>query len=273
LAYINGVQPLTNAFDALIPAICAGSAADFDTAMGHPDPGSGDTSHSRSIMTRVRDDLSVPVFHFNTQTEAFYYARMHQPDTERFRSWEIAGSAHMPKRQTYFGRLKTDRDGVTGFLRSYSAVRTNEAEWFPVFDAVLLHVHRWINDGTPPPQFPPIEIEGNDYAYDRYGNVIGGVRVPELEAPTARYVAAANLPLEGYTIPLAASQLKELYPTHESYVEKFRAASVRARDLGVVLPGQVEEYVRAAEAAPIPEEAVPDLRPVNRASPEGRTTR
>jgi hypothetical protein len=273
LAYINGVQPLTNAFDALMPAICAGSVSDFSTDRGHADPGSGDTSHSRSIMTRVREDLAVPVLQLNSQTEAFYYARQHQPDTDTFRSYEIPGSSHMPSRQTYLGRLKTDRDGVTNFTGTYTAVRTNEAEWFTVFDAALLHVHRWITDGTKPPSFPPVQLDGNDYAYDQYGNVLGGVRIPELEAPVARYAAAANLPLGGYTIPFSTERLKELYPTHEIYVEKIRAAAIKARDAGIILPEQVEEYMKAAEVAPIPETLRVDERTENRATPEGRTTR
>jgi hypothetical protein len=271
LAYTNGVQPLTNAFDALIPAICAGSASDFSTAMGHADPGSGDTSHSRSIMTRVREDLTVPVLQLNSQTEAFYYARQHQPETDTFRSYEIPGASHMPRRQTFLGRLKTDRDGVSDFTRAYTAVRTSEAEWFPVFDAALLHVHRWITDGTKPPSFPPVQLDGNDYAYDQYGNVLGGVRIPELEVPAARYAAAATLPLGGYTIPFTTERLKELYPTHEIYVEKIRAAAVKARDAGIILPGQVDEYVKAAEAAPIPEEPETEVKAEIRATPGGST--
>jgi hypothetical protein len=241
--------------------------------MGHGDPGAGDTGHSRSVMTRVRDDLAVPVLQINTQTESLYYSRQRQSDTDTFRSWEIAGAAHMPKRQTYEGRLKTDRDGVSDFLKAYTAVRTNEAEWFPVFDAALLHVHNWISGGVLPPKFPPMEIDGRDYAFDQYGNALGGVRVPELEAPVARYVAAATLGLEGYTIPFTAEQLKKLYPTHETYVEKVRAAASAARDAGVILPEQVEEYVKAAEAAPIPEAPTVEIQASNRATPEGRTTR
>jgi hypothetical protein len=265
LAYINGVQPVSNAFDALIPAICAGMSADFDKAMGHPDPGSGDTGHSRSLRTQVRDDLTVPVLHFNTQTEAFYYGRQRQPETNLFRSWEIAGSTHMPKKQTALGRLKTDRDGVTDFLHAYSAVRFNEVEWLPVFDAAILHVHKWITSGVLPPQIPPVQTEGNDYAYDKDGNVLGGARLPELEVPTALYVAGATYPLTGFTVPFSPAQLKQLYPTHQAYIEKVRSAAVAALNAGIIQDRDVEEYVKAAEIAPVPEEILPEVRTENRA--------
>jgi hypothetical protein len=276
LAYTNGVQPLTNAFNALIPIICAGSASDFDSDLAHPDSAAGNTAHSRSIRTLVRDDLSVPVLALNSQTEALFYARQRQNDTDTFRSWEVAGAAHAgASRVGLLSRQKTDRDGMTNSLNVWSTVRVSEVGWIYVFDAAVLHVNNWISGGAPPPQAQPIQIngEGRDYVYDANGNVLGGVRLPELEVPTARYVVGPAYPLGGYTAPMTPARLKQLYPAHADYVAKITGAANAAKDAGFILPLRVEEYIKAADAAPIPEEAAVELRTQNRANPEGRTTR
>jgi hypothetical protein len=273
LAYTNGVQPLSNAFDAIIPVICAGSASDFASDMAHPDSGTGDTSHSRSIRTIVREDLAIPVLQFNTQTEALFYSFQRQSETDKYRSWEIAGSSHMPKRMSLISQQRTDRDGMSNSLNTWSVIRTSEVNWFYVFDAALLHVHKWINGGSPPPIFEPIKVEGRDYAYDQYGNVQGGVRLPELEVPTARYVVGPSYPLGGYTLQFSPEELKALYPTHEDYVAKITAAANAAKDAGIILPGAADEYIKAAEVAPIPEPVKFEARTQTRANPEGRTSR
>jgi hypothetical protein len=275
LAYINGVQPLMNVFDALIPVICAGSASDFAADMAHPDSAAGNTSHSRSIRTLVREDLGVPVLALNTQTEALFYARQRQDDTAIFRSWEIAGAAHNAKRMNLFSRQKTDRDGMSNSLNEWSATRISEVDWIYVFDAALFHVHNWINGGAPPPRARPIEIsaDGRDYVYDADGNVQGGVRLPEVEVPAARYVVGPSYPLGGYTVPLSPARLKELYPTREDYAAKISRAANDAKDAGFILPLRVEEYIKAAAIAPVPEELVIETRTQIRANPEGRTSR
>jgi hypothetical protein len=254
LAYTNGVQPLSNAFDAIIPVICAGTASDFASGLAHPDSGSGNTGHSRSVSTWVREDLSIPVLQFNSQTEALYFANQRQPDTDKYRSWEIAGASHMPNRMTGASRKIWERDGMIDPTRTFWDIsRMNEVDWHNAFDAALLHVHRWINGGSPPPQMPPIQVEGRDYAYDQYGNVQGGVRMPEMEVPIGRYVAGPIYPLIGYTVPFSPERLRQLYPTHEAYVAKITAAANAAKDAGIILPEAVDEYIQAANRAPVPE--------------------
>ena len=176
LSYANAVQPMTHTFDALIIAVCGGEARDF----------SSDTT----IGTLVRSDLTVPVMVLNSQSEALSCAQYRQPDTSLFRSWEIAGASRAPDRQSRFLRQKTDRDGVTDAAeRKYEEYLPNEVNWLYTLDAAYLRVHEWITDGTAPQSFDPIVIENNAFVLDEYGNVLGGVRLPEMEVPTARYIA------------------------------------------------------------------------------------
>ncbi|MCL6460137.1 MAG: hypothetical protein K6T85_19270, partial [Gorillibacterium sp.] len=259
LAYANGIQPIENTFDALMPLLCAGTASDFEDAIAHADV----TKHSRAIKAKVRDDLTTPVMEINTQTEALVYYPQRQPDTDRFRSWEITGASHAPFRQMQLIRQKTDRDGLSSSIDTYSAIHASEVNWLYTVDAAILHVHNWINGGDAPPQMKQIEVslKNKDYAFDQFGNAVGGVRLPELEVPIAKYAVSPLYGLGGYTIPFTAEQLKKLYPTHKDYVAKVKAAAKAAEKAEVILPYRVDQYIQAAEAAPIPELAKPDLTP------------
>ena len=273
LGYANGIQPLQNVFDALIPVICAGASSDFEDAMAHPDSGTGNTAHSRSIRTLVRDDLSAKVLQLNTQTEALYYFTQRQPDTDSFRSWEVAGAPHLPSRQAQYLQRKIDRDGMDDSLSTFSAIRINEVDWWYVFDAAILHIHTWVTTGTPPPQAQPIQVSpaDKDYAYDLYGNVLGGIRLPELEVPAAKYVAGPRYPLRGYTVPLPAEQLLQLYPTHEDYVAKITAAANAACSAGFIPKYRAEEYCKMAQIAPIPLPLPIETKMDDRPTPQGNT--
>jgi hypothetical protein len=256
MAYINGVQPRDNVFDALMPLVCAGTAAPFDNGQGHPDPATvkpGESTHSRARQTKVRDDLSVHVFALNSQTEALYYYPMRQPDSAKFVYWEVTGASHGGTGQIALIRQKTERDKVGG--PGGSTVHFSDVMWLPSVDAAILHVHRWINGGKPPPSQPKMEISGEPPAYvlDKYGNVLGGVRLPEVEVPVARYVAPTKEGgILGSTYPFTAEEIKQLYPTHADYVSKVTVAANAALQAGVILPYRVKEYVDAAKAAAIP---------------------
>lgn len=202
------------------------------------------------------------VMQINSQTESLYYYTQRQPDTNFFRSWEIAGASHAPVRTMQLIRQKTDRDGLTDSINTYSAIRSSEVNWIYTVDAAFQHINVWINGGDPPPQMQPMELSSTKTSYmnDQYGNAKGGIRLPELEVPIARYIAGPTIALGGYTIPFTEAQLKELYPTHEAYVQKVEAAAIAAKDAGVILPYRVEEYVKAAEAAPIPTSIMPNLK-------------
>jgi len=272
-AYINGLQPLTRAFDAIIPAINAGTASDFVSELARAGRDGAATAHTRSIRTRVRDDLSIPVLALNTQTEALFYSGQRQNDTNKFRSWEIAGAAHLSARNSMLSGLKTDRDGISTGFNNFTNQRSGEVDWVQVHDAAVLHIHRWITDGTLPPQAPPIQIDGRDYLFDEHGNVVGGIRLPEVEVPVARYIAAPTIPIAGFTVAFPREKLRQLYPSNEDYAGKITAAAEAARDAGFILPEQVDLYTRMAKAAQIPEEVITEPFVQIRETPEGRTTR
>ncbi|OPX13264.1 alpha/beta hydrolase domain-containing protein [Mycobacterium sp. AT1] len=252
LAYLNAVQPIEQVFDAFMPLICAGRSADFEPEAAHPDTGAGARGHSRAVPVRVRDDVSTRTLVLNTETEAAEYAPLRQPDSDVICSWEVAGASHGPAPQLEAVNAIVTRDGLTP--PRWSAGRPSEVPWLPTFDAAVGHVHRWITDGLAPPTQPPLAVRTDvTLLRDEYGNARGGIRLPELEVPTATYRGSdTGAELAGSTTPFTADTLTQLYPTHRHYVEKVRAAAAAAMDAGVILPRRAEEYVRQAERAPIP---------------------
>lgn len=89
LGYTNGIQPLNGSYDTIIPVICAGASSNFSHVPAQPIS----TQHSRTVFTKVRIDLQIPIFVVNSETEALHYAEndLRQPNTHNFREWEIAG--------------------------------------------------------------------------------------------------------------------------------------------------------------------------------------
>ena len=71
------------------------------------------------------------------------------------------------------------------------------------------------------------------FATDAYGNVIGGVRTPQMDAPVATLSGVGNTgglagfcALFGRTIPFSAAQLASLYPTHADFVLQWDLATL-----------------------------------------------
>jgi hypothetical protein len=250
VSYINGVQRTEKVFDALMPLVFAGRSAPWIDA-------SPDKPLALSApQTRIRDDLAAKVFGLDSETEATAYLAMRQPDTDMFRYWEIAGASHGGTEQEARIKLITDRDGVST-PDSGPPIHISDVLWSPTCDAAIGHVHRWINGGEAPPIQPKIEFETAGAApaikRDRLGNAIGGVRLPDLEAPIAQYVGSTSeSEWLGQTFPFSRAQLKGLYPTHADYVARVKAAANRALDAGVIPAYRVQEYVTQAEAAAIP---------------------
>lgn len=253
LSYANGIQPMESTFDAIIMLVNSGRGNDFlpEEAHGVKD---GKTV-VRNISSRVREDINCKVFIMNSQSESLLMGDLVQPDTENIRSWQMTGVSHFSPAFMADEMNRLARDGITNTLSSASSRDINVGDWAYIFESVLVQTKNWIEEGTAPLSIGKIEVRNMllGYKKDRYGNALGGVRLPELEVPTARYVVNALFTgLVGYKIPFSEAKLKALYPTHQDYVEKVTAAARAAEQAGIILPYRAEEYIRAAEAASIP---------------------
>ncbi|HLX87076.1 MAG TPA: alpha/beta hydrolase domain-containing protein, partial [Acidimicrobiales bacterium] len=85
------------------------------------------------------------------------------------------------------------------------------------------------------------------------GNVLGGVRSPQVDAPIATLGGVGNSPafcsLFGTTVAFSFSQVASLYPTHAQFVSKWEQAAQGEALAGYLVPADVTELDNAAAAS------------------------
>ena len=202
--------------------------------------------------TRIRDDINVPVLTFQAETDltllGFLPAR--QPDSERFRLWEVAGTAHADTYTTVVGL--TDRGGSPDVAEIVITTRPqpfapacgapiNSGPHHWVLKAAVDALNRWVREGVPPPIAPRLEVAGNRLVRDEHGNAVGGIRTPQVDVPIATLSGEGQAGslfclLFGTTVPFSAEKLAALYPTQADYVTAFHAATDAAVEAGFLLP-------------------------------------
>jgi Alpha/beta hydrolase domain len=167
--------------------------------------------------TVIRDDLEVPVIVVNSEFEALALHLAGAVDSAWVRYWEVAGTPHGVTRRT---ELPNDRGWKPNTLR-----------FNPVAESAIRHVARWLEAGPAAPSFARIEVdEGRPprLARDEHGNAIGGIRLPELEAPVAEYRGMATgtglAPLFGAARPFSDDVLRALYPSRRLFEARWRLA-------------------------------------------------
>ncbi len=254
LSYINGVQPLKNIFHGFIPTIHFGMGfafSDFELNPANPE------ASRRFLRSKIRDDINAKVFVVNSETEALMAFPSHRPDNSQYRYWEVTGSSHSPELNARRLNDMRARDGLDGTNTDYGST----VLWEPSADIALLHMIDWVKNGTEPPIADKIQVKMGDnkmpeVVRDEHGNALGGLRLPDVEVPTATYTSAilgfqSPLGLRGKTEPFSAEKLQEMYPSHKDYVAKVTAAAKQAEAAGFILPSRTAEYIAAAQAANI----------------------
>ncbi len=236
--YANGVQPLTGLADGFLIHSRGSVAAPLGT------PGTGlrmeDVLAGGPVL--VRDDLDVPVLILQNEGDLFdriNYLPARQPDAERLRLWEIAGTAHA---DSY----------VIGEFEAFlgSPVPVNRGQQWAVLRAALRHLDRWARGGAAPPTAARLDVAGDDVARDEHGLAIGGVRTPVVDAP-AEVVSGRSWPgagvaagLFGSTTPLPG--VAGLYATPDAYLAAYEAALDAAITRGFVLTEDREALMSEA---------------------------
>src|SRR5207302_10637899 len=129
----------------------------------------------------------------NSELEAIACYAVRQPDTERFRYWEAAGTCHVSRQSMRARAPKFERD----FGQSLPITEgINAVPMVPLFDAAIHHLHTWVHGGTPPPVQPRIDFSGDpaEIVRDEHGIARGGIRLPQVEVPVAQNSAIPLAP-------------------------------------------------------------------------------
>jgi Alpha/beta hydrolase domain len=246
VTYINAIQPLTRIFDGFFvhSRFANGSPLSEDTAGAIPSP------------TFIRTDGKAPILVLEAETDVPRHLAARQPDRARYRLWEVAGTAHF------------DEDGLhalTGIPKEDMvqtpplgcAQRLNSAPMRYVVAAGMHHLARWASGARPPPRAPRVEVSGGEMptiVRDEFGNARGGIRLPQLEVPTATLSGDSGggpgfCFLFGFTAPFDAGRLGSLYPTQREYIAKFEQATDRAVRQGFILAADAKEAKQGASGS------------------------
>ncbi|CAM3067569.1 alpha/beta hydrolase domain-containing protein [Prescottella defluvii] len=241
LTYANAIQPRARVFDGLFVHSRAGFGAPLGSGSGIAAL-DGPDGPAVVAPARVRTDLDVPVFQVVTETELFElgggpgprsFVAARQPDTDRIRTWEIAGTAHSDAHALRI--LYPQYTAQFGTIKDLSAAIpvVNDGPQAQVVSAALRSLNTWVNDGTAPPSAAPITTTDTGIVRDEHGNARGGVRTPHVDVPVATLTGeTVHVPNNGATVALDADALAALYPTRDSYLAQFAEATDRAVTAG-----------------------------------------
>jgi hypothetical protein len=201
---------------------------------------------------RIRTDLPVPVFMFETQTDATLlgFTPALQPDTNRIRTWEVAGTSHAD------AYLVGPAAGVLGCPSNI-----NDGPQHIVVQAAFSDFVRWASGGSPPREPAFFQVASHHpvtLALDAHGNVIGGVRTPAVDAPISALSgspqpgASAICGLFGSTTPFSPATLTSLYHSKATYLQDYTRALDRAIRHGYVLAADRAGLLAQAQQVSIP---------------------
>ena len=258
--YVNAVHPLGRVFDGFMLQIYFGAGAQLE---GNRIVVPAERSAGARVLrgANLIRELDVPAMIVNSELEAIACDRVRQPDTERFVTWESAGTAHVAVQSQIIRNEKYEREfGVTPALPQ----NMNRIALTPYYDAALHHLNRWVSGGAPAPSQPLIEFAGDGprVVRDEHGIAMGGIRLPQVDAPVA---TNSSIPmtqdfsgsLRGSNQPFDPAKLAALYGSEANYLARFEQAAQRAVKAGVMLPRDVapaieeaaQEYQRSSRSA------------------------
>lgn len=268
VTYIDAVQPIAHVYDGFLVHSRFADAAALSQApqqdVTAPNP------------TLIRSDLHVPVFVFETESDVYFSNaadRLHDYPSGPYRLWEVAGSSHYDDYGLTIG--PTDTGNGQGAIKNLAAeqnpptdpepgvlpsctlpINTGGMHW--VLDAAVHWLNRWVVNGTPPPRAPLLALTQRSpvvFHLDANGNVLGGARSPQVNAPVAALGGVGNSPafcaLFGTTAPFTTNHLKTLYKTHRQFVSRWDKATAKDVKAGYLLPADAVELNESAARSQI----------------------
>jgi Alpha/beta hydrolase domain len=258
--YVNGIHPLATAanggrpvYDAYLVAVAGGpfvGLVHINQCWTLPPP-----TDPRWQFTNV----GVPIIHVMSQSDYLSGISARRPDSDvrddRFRHYEMAGAGHATPDELYYSAASED---ILRAGRDVPPDSCNEGprSRFPSsihFDAMFRNLDLWVRYGIAPPRAAPIEVVNGAPVLDEFGNVRGGLRSPFVDVPTATWNGSSTGEsfcfIAGHEVPFDAARLRELYPTHRTYVRKVvRNVAQLIGQRFLTLPDGIELVQEAARA-------------------------
>jgi hypothetical protein len=261
LTYVNAFAPRYEVFD--------GYLIHSRTSSSSPLSQSPEAEVRAPALVHARDDLDEPVLMFQTETDLLALGSLpsNQPDSEWFRLWEVAGTAHndvysLVTSNTDLGDDPSVADvveisePVPGIISCDSPINSGPQHW--VLKAGLHGLVEWVITGEPLPEAERLAVteEQDAFQLDELGNVLGGIRTNYVDAPVAVLSGLGQAGesfcfIFGTTELFDDAMLGELYPTHQSYLDAVNSTTASAVAAGFVLPVDAALIIAAAEDSDI----------------------
>lgn len=190
------------------------------------------------------------------------------------RLWEIAGASHADYfigYQSEFGHgprvaagaPKVSEAEFRDIIRAAGnygevvsplmGVCTAAGATMPMHYAASTAIHQldaWVAGGPPPASGPRFQFAGGSLAADEHGNTLGGIRLPPIDVPVARYVSTI-CGLGGITIPFSDAQIQGLYGDHATYYARMAERTDAAVAAGWMLPEDAIDLMTRVCAASV----------------------
>jgi hypothetical protein len=268
--YVNAFDPVAKVYDGYLIHSRFGAAASIDGASVF-----GPAPAGMPATVNLRANLRVPVMTIITETDLFgvgplagFHAAQ-QPDTDRLRIWEIAGTAHSDTYQLNVAHIDSGSTPVAQLAAAYAANNpvlgpqpkpiNSAPQHHYVVMAALSSLDRWVRDGSAPPNAPRIKMLAADkpgsmptLVLDARGNVEGGIRTPWVDVPTARLSGLGNPGTAGsfgLTEVFDQSTLDNLYRAGRAeYLKKFDESLESTIKSGFLLRADAAEILALAAA-------------------------
>ncbi len=266
--YINAIDPLAQVYDGFLvhsrfgPAAPLDGSSIFDLLETHAPEG-----------IAFRPDLRVPLVTIITETDLFggprqgYYSAR-QPDNQRLRVWEIAGTAHADNYTIQVAPIDTGSAALADIVAAYAPTNVLMGQQLDhfinfapqhhyVLQAALAQLDQWLRTGRPALSAAPIELsnaEPSQPVLDANGLVRGGVRTPWVDVPIARTSGVGSeenimSAIFGSGEPFSADTLHRLYPgAAADYLQRFTASLDSTIRSGFILAADREEILELAAA-------------------------
>ena len=219
-------------------------------------------------IVNIREDLEKPVLLLQTETDLFVESFLpgnayenRQDDSEYFRLWEVAGTAHADTYSTlglfdrgttsYYAQLVSLSFAVPFVAPCENPVNGNPIHHFTV-NAGFHALDKWLREGVPPSVADRLEIEdGSRIALDEHGNGLGGIRSPYVDAPLATFSGIG----EGHIMCMIFGEMKmfdreqlaEIYSSREEYLDRVRASLDESLNKEFLRPDDAEKIWRASQ--------------------------
>jgi hypothetical protein len=244
--YVNAIHPIAHVYDGYLihsrGSISAGGLSEAPQP-SIPTPGAA----------VIRADIDVPVLTFETESDLTFlgYFSARQEDSENFRLWEVAGTAHADSYQTLVGPtdygdspsvvdIVAPASPLAGFIDCDAPINSGPHHF--VLKAAMAALNKWVRKGKAPKSAPRIEVSAGPpvrIVTDEHGNAKGGIRTPQVDVPIATFTGEQDSSilcrLFGSTTVFTDAQLAALYPSHKDFVSKYKKALKRSQKAGWIL--------------------------------------